>query len=32
MAIAIAMQKGSGLAESSYCLIKRVEGVPDLAE
>jgi len=26
------MQKGSALTESSYCLIKRVEGVPDLAE
>lgn len=29
MAMAIAMQKGPALAESSYCLIKRVEGVPD---
>lgn len=32
MAIATAMQKGPAIAENSYCLIKRVEGAPDLAE
>lgn len=31
MAIAIAIQKGSALAENSYFLIKRVEEVPDWA-